>query len=85
MTKPEAPEKSFVDVVGRPDRSHRHQGHPVPHMGHPFVPGMGGNHPTGRGTGGWIWMDDPAFEAHVCVVCGRPLIDPIHVADPHDE
>jgi hypothetical protein len=30
-------------------------------------------------------MDDPAFEAHVCVVCGRPLIDPIHVAEPQDE
>ena len=56
------------------------------HAGHPFVAGSGGTHPTERGSGGWVWMDD-AYEAHVCKVCGRPEADPVHAAlgpDPAD-
>ena len=84
MTKPEAPEPSLVARVLHPNSADTRQG-PTIHKGHPFVAGMGTSHATGRGTGGWILLDDPAFEAHVCVVCGRPEADPVHSAEPPED
>jgi hypothetical protein len=85
MPRPETPQATIVDRI-------LHRGPAAPatgtggaHAGHPFVSGSGGTHPTGRGAGGWVILDDSGYEAHVCQVCGHPESDPRHAAEPPED
>jgi len=84
MADPETTRMTLVDrMLHRPGASER-QVHEV-HATHAFVSGHGGTHPTGRGAGGWVWLDDSYLDAHVCKACGRPESDPIHAPDIEEE
>ncbi|HSG86152.1 MAG TPA: hypothetical protein VLA23_07425 [Candidatus Limnocylindrales bacterium] len=85
MPKTQVSQASIVDRI-------LHRGAAAPtaaegttHAGHPFVSGSGGTHPTGRGTGGWVLLDDSGYEAHVCQVCGHPEADPRHGMEPPED
>ncbi len=82
MSKPEAPQPGIVDRILHRGPATGHTP-TAPHAGHPFV--GGGTQRSGRGAGGWVWMDDSSYEAHVCAVCGHPEADPHHSVEDADQ
>jgi hypothetical protein len=84
MPDPDLPHTTLIDrVLHRSPATEMHP-HEV-HATHPFVSGSGGAGPTGWGAGGWVWLDDGSYEAHVCKTCGGPESDPVHAPEPLDE
>jgi len=84
MTDPDTKHTTLVDRILHRSSAADRRAHDV-RASHPFVSGTGGTHTTGRGSGGWVWLDDSSYDTHVCLVCGHPESDPAHAVESLDE